>query len=140
MSDAKGLIFDINENEIMSHIEDGTLSQFLKSWRNTQLIKLAKEPQEEPSEQLTGLELANIAVALKRLQRYEDLEEKGLLVEISCRCKDCHFAIVDTDKCTIFCKLHKDTMFATQFCSDGQTEAEQALNNSRKETLERYKR
>ena len=48
MSDVKGLIFDINENEIMSHIEDGTLSQFLKSWRNTQLIKLAKEPQVQP--------------------------------------------------------------------------------------------
>ena len=32
MSDVKGLIFDINENEIMSHIEDGTLSQFLESW------------------------------------------------------------------------------------------------------------
>ena len=28
-----GLIYDINENEIMSHVEDGTLKQWITTWR-----------------------------------------------------------------------------------------------------------
>ena len=41
-----GLIYDINENEIMSHIEDGTLNQWITTWRrcvfeNTDKITLS---------------------------------------------------------------------------------------------------
>ena len=78
MSDVKGLIFDINENEIMSHIEDGTLSQFLKSWRNAQSIKLAKEQQEEPNIPLECVD-GSCPIALS-----EEYEECGMDVVHSC--------------------------------------------------------
>ena len=78
MSDAKGLIFDINENEIMSHIEDGTLSQFLKSWRNAQSIKLAKEQQEEPNIPLECVD-GSCPIALS-----EEYEECGMDAVHSC--------------------------------------------------------
>lgn len=37
---------------------------------------------------LTGIELANIAVALKKLQEYQDLEEQGKLLKLPCAVGD----------------------------------------------------
>ena len=78
------------------------------------------------------------ADAWNKLAHYEDLAEKGLLVEIKCHCKDCvHIDCSGCNNETMYCMKHGCYMSGYDgFCA----EAEQALNNSRKETLERYKR
>ena len=45
-----GLIYDINENEIMSHVEDGTLKQWITTWRRCAFKdtdKITLSPMEE---------------------------------------------------------------------------------------------
>lgn len=56
-----------------------------------------KELAEIKENYLTGIELANIAIGLKKLREYEDLEEQGKLLKLPCAVGDRIYRI-DTDE------------------------------------------
>ena len=59
-----------------------------------------KELSEIQKNYLTGMELANMAIGLKKLKEYQDLEEQGKLLKLPCTVGDTVYCIMTSIKGT----------------------------------------
>lgn len=72
-----------------------------------------------PTEESINGYTDDVIAALRKLKKYEDLEEQGKLVEIKCHCKDCKESTrKGCSGTTVYCYEHECYMHEDDFCSD----------------------